>query len=76
MLKQTNIKVKLNKYNLLGKASMREAVEKHLKWRGCSQEFIAEFSEQARKIDDMRKLTAFCGKVCILQLPKKETGWE
>lgn len=76
MLKQTNITVKLNKYNALGKASIREAVEKKLRRHGCPQEFIAEFSEQAKKIDDMKKLTAFCGKVCILQLPKKETGWE
>ena len=75
MLKQTNIKVKLSKYHALGRASIRGEVEKQLKRQGCSQEFIAEFSEKARKIDDWDKLMTLCNEVCILQLPKKEVGF-
>lgn len=75
MLKQTNIPVKLSKYNALAKTAIRSTVARDLRRRGCTQEFIDEFLEKTSQIRDKDEMIAECKKVCLLTLPKKETGW-
>ena len=75
MLRQTNIPVKLSKYNALAKTAIRSAVAKVLRRRGCTQEFVDEFLEKTSRIRDRDGMIAECRKVCLLELPRKETGW-